>query len=149
MPPSDRRPAGVSSHWPAEAPQSYESRFGRGYTIIFWISFVTVVSLIVNAGVASTMPARWRRIGLLLVGFGGSFLAGSLYQSVVVKAFANVGRSRGELQTRIITPRSNPIGYWATLIFFFVVSLGFVIGGVWLFLHADFLASQGDGVIRN
>lgn len=135
----------MNSDWPVESPRSYESRFGRGYKIIFWISFVSVVSLIVNVGMAPTSIAVWKRIGLLLVAFGGGSLSVLLYQTVVVKAFAKVARSGGQLQTRIVTPQSNPKNYWTTLIVGFVVSLGFVIGGVWLFAHAGFLASKLHG----
>jgi hypothetical protein len=119
----NERPAGMRSHWPVETPQWYESRFGRGYKIIFWISFVTVISLIVNAGMASTDLVVWRRLGQLLVGFGGSLLAILVYQALVVKAFGYGRRSRGEMQLRIITPQTNPAGYRAMLILGLVISL--------------------------
>ena len=145
MPPFERRPAGMSSEWPVQGPQSYENRFGRGYKIIFWISFVTCVSLIVSMGTASTGLSTFRRIGLLLMAFGGSSLAVLVYQAVVVKAFARVGRGASGMETRITTPQSNPKSYWLTLIMGLLVSLVFVIAGVWVLLHAAFLASKSHG----
>lgn len=141
-----RPPAEMDDHWPVETPEEYERRFGRGYTILFSIFFVSVLSLIVYVGMSPHNSAEvFRRIGLLIIDFGCGFLAGLVYQCIVVKAFANVARRGGVMQTRIITPQTNPIRYWAIVVIGSIVMLGLVIGGVWLYMHAGFVASRLQG----
>ena len=146
---TDRPPAEMDGHWPVETPEAYERRFGRGYTILFWTFFVSIASLFVYVVRSHNSTEVFRRIGLLIIDFGFGFLVALVYQCVVVKAFVNVIRSGGMMQTRITTrittPQTNPIRYWATVVIGSIVLLGLVIGGVWLYMHAGFVASRLQG----
>lgn len=141
----DRPPVEMENHWPVNAPGAYECRFGRGYTILFWSFFVSIVSLFVSLPMSHNSTEVFRRLGLLICDFGCAFLAIMVYQCVVVKAFVNVVRRGGVMQTRITSPKTSPIRYWALVVVVSIIMLGLVIGGVWLYMHATFVASRAQG----